>query len=233
MNLLLSIAFVILSGFAVSQSWKDSVINARKAYFSKDYEKAFNTYAGVKKTSKNYPEILTEQAQSAYRGAKFDASESIYRKCTSRSKDPKSKARSYYNLGNALMKQNKFQEAIRAYRSALKINPFNEQARYNLSQALRKKKRSDSKNNPKNQPDKKDDKNNSDNKKNTDPKDQKKNTRQHPEQKNNKQNQGSQAESSAERLLRKLMKDEAATKQKLNNAKARSQNRSSSTGKDW
>lgn len=42
----------------------------------------------------------------------------------------------FYNLGNALLQSNKMQESIKAYKEALRANPRDEDARYNLAYAL-------------------------------------------------------------------------------------------------
>lgn len=57
-------------------------------------------------------------------------------------RDTKSKAlqnKAYYNAGVALQREKKLEEAIEAYKSALRLNPNDEQARYNLAVCKRKK----------------------------------------------------------------------------------------------
>lgn len=46
------------------------------------------------------------------------------------------RAKAYHNLGNAFMKQGKLQEGIDAYKKALRLNPQDEDTRYNLAYAL-------------------------------------------------------------------------------------------------
>lgn len=45
----------------------------------------------------------------------------------------------YHNLGNAYLFQKKYDEAIHAYKKALKLNPADEDTRYNLAYALKHK----------------------------------------------------------------------------------------------
>jgi len=47
------------------------------------------------------------------------------------------KAQVYHNLGNAQVKQQKFKESIQSYIEALKIQPNDEDTRYNLSYAMK------------------------------------------------------------------------------------------------
>lgn len=65
------------------------------------------------------------------------------------SKSLKNKA--YYNAGVALQRQEKLDEAIEAYKHALRLNPHDEEARYNLAVCKRKKQQNEQ-NKPKQQP---------------------------------------------------------------------------------
>lgn len=49
------------------------------------------------------------------------------------------KSQMYYNYGNALLKDNKLDESIAAYKQSLLHNPHNKEARYNLQYAMLKK----------------------------------------------------------------------------------------------
>ena len=83
-----------------------------------------------------------------------------------KSNAPKSlKSDAYHNLGNALLKSKKYEDAAQAYVNALKNNPSDNDTKYNLSYALKmlKKQNEDKKKNK--DKDKKDNKNNKDNKK--------------------------------------------------------------------
>ncbi len=83
---------------------------------------------------------------------------------------PSLKASAFYNLANSYFKNDKYSEAIAAYRHALGLDPSNGRAKWNLELALQKKKEEDKK--------KEDDKNkqdqNKDDKKDQDKKDDKK-----------------------------------------------------------
>tara|TARA_R100001369_G_scaffold29172_1_gene52381 strand:- start:70641 stop:71558 length:918 start_codon:yes stop_codon:yes gene_type:complete len=64
----------------------------------------------------------------------------------------------FHNLGNSLMDQKKYQEAIEAYKNALRNNPTDEETRYNLALAKQKleKEQQENKDNKDNKEDKKD-----------------------------------------------------------------------------
>ena len=52
-----------------------------------------------------------------------------------RMSDKIKKSAGLYNLGNSLLKANKLQESIDAYKSSLKLRPDNPEAKYNLAYA--------------------------------------------------------------------------------------------------
>ena len=95
------------------------------------------------------------------------------------SQEPGLKASAFYNLGNSYFKNDKYSEALAAYRHTLALDPTNERAKWNLELALQKKKEEDKKKqeqkdqnkDDKNKDQNKDDKKN-DEKKNEDKKDQ-------------------------------------------------------------
>ncbi|MBK8414246.1 MAG: tetratricopeptide repeat protein [Bacteroidetes bacterium] len=58
-----------------------------------------------------------------------------YQQSIERTTDPKEKASSYHNLGNSMVKAQKYAESIDAYKKALKLNPADNDTRYNLAYA--------------------------------------------------------------------------------------------------
>jgi tetratricopeptide (TPR) repeat protein len=218
------------------QSWRDSLLAARKAYFSKEYDRATKSYAYAEKAQAGKADLNSEKAQNAYRKGDFNSAVYHYKKGLRKANSTSKRVQSNFNIGNAFLKQKRYKEAIKAYKNALKMDPFNEQTRYNLSQALRKLKQSENKEKPKDQPKKKDpEKDKKDQKKQDQPKkDGSKPKDQQTEKKPADQAQGNkQRKRSADRMLNKLLKDEAATKRKLNNARIKRKGVPPSTEFDW
>jgi tetratricopeptide (TPR) repeat protein len=86
-------------------------------------------------------------------------------------KDARDQAQSLYNLGNTLYQQNRYQDAVGAYKKSLRLNPKDDDTRYNLlmsqaklkeQQDQKKKDKKNDKNKDKNQDQKQNQKNQQD-----------------------------------------------------------------------
>jgi len=230
------LTFLIIIGWSHGQSCRDSILTARQAYLSKRYDEAYRSYSRINKAMTNKTDITSEKAQSAYRNGKYDLAADHYQQGLKQVPSAQAKSQLYYNLGNASLKQKRYKEAIKAYQNALKANPFNEEARYNLSQALRKQQQSKDKQNQKDQDKtKQPPKDNKDKKDNGKAKKERSNPKKH-ESGNKPKNDSpgnKQQKNAIDRILNKLMKDEAATKRKLNQAKVKRNGSPINNAFDW
>lgn len=143
--------------------------------------------------------------------------------------DEKQRAHAFHNMGNSYMDAQKYKEAVSAYKQALKINPNDQDTKYNLAYANEKLRTQNNNDN--------DNKNKDQNKENQDQKDQenkddkqdKKNENDNQENKNKKENneKKNQGESpklskeAAENILRALQNEEEKTQEKMNKKQGR------------
>lgn len=121
-----------------------------------------------------------------YKQGKYDESIKEFYSSLELTQEPTLKARAYHNIGNSLLKAKKIKESIEAYKNSLKINPTDQETKYNISYALSLLDKQQ------NQQHKQNNKNNQDNKDNKDQqknKDQNKNEDKREQNKQNKQNQ--------------------------------------------
>ena len=72
-----------------------------------------------------------------YRQGKYDEAVRAYDAARQVTTEPKTRANAAYNIGNAWMKAQQPQKAIQSYVDGLKLNPDDQEAKYNLSAALR------------------------------------------------------------------------------------------------
>jgi tetratricopeptide (TPR) repeat protein len=155
---------------------------------------------------------------SLYRQNKYDDAAKQYLNAGSFSGKRDEKARSFYNMGNALLKAEKYEESVNAYKQSLKLNPADEDARYNLAYALQRLKKQQEQNqqNQQNNKDQKDQKDklqqqqqqNNDKNKQQDKQNQDKNQEQQANKDQQKKPQPKLSKEEAERMLQALKNDE-------------------------
>ncbi len=84
------------------------------------------------------PSATFNVGDAYYKQQRYDEAARSFQTYSVLDKDPESAARALYNVGNTLFKQNKFEESIGAYKQALRHNPSDDDARYNLELAKEK-----------------------------------------------------------------------------------------------
>ncbi len=204
----------------ISQEWRDSLVKAREAYKNQDYTKALRYYKGVLPKVPTSIDLSDEIAQTAYKAKYYPTAEKVYQQRTSDNTSSSKKAETYFNLGNAQMKQENYGAAIQSYKEALRYNPEDLQTRYNLSEAMRRMKKEQNKQdqNKSNQPQQQNQNQNQ------------QQNKQKPESKQNQQD-ARLPDKMVDRMLDQLMKQEAETKKKTTGGKKG--NSTSKSGKDW
>lgn len=159
-----------------------------------------------------------------YKQNNFEEAAKAFSSVSERNTTPEIEANSYYNLGNSLMAQEKYAEAFEAYKKSLKLNPDDEDARYNLEYARWKIIKQQEQQNQQNK-----------NQQNQEQQQQEQKDQQQQEQEQQQQNQEQQQQMSkedAERMLQALENQEKETMDELNEKKA-AQMQKRSVEKDW
>lgn len=75
-----------------------------------------------------------------YKQMKFDQSQAKFEQIAEKATDKAEKGNALYNAGNSLLMQQKLDESIEAYKEALRNNPSDLEAKYNLLYAMNLKK---------------------------------------------------------------------------------------------
>src|SRR5690242_2136100 len=123
----------ISCGFA--QSDKKLIREGNKSYDNKKYSDAEVSYKkSLDKNQKSY-EANFNLGDAYYKQGKYDDAAKQFELLKSEKKDKKTEAAALHNLGNTLLKNKKYKESIDAYKQALKLNPNDEDTRYNLAYA--------------------------------------------------------------------------------------------------
>ncbi len=139
--------------------------------------------------------------------------------------DPKKTASLYHNIGNSLLHQQQIDPAIEAYKNSLRLNPTDDETRYNLIAAMKMKEEQD------NQDDQQQDKEQQeeqqqDKEKQEQQQEQKEQEKEQQDQRQQQQQEERQQEldkENAERLLNAIEQDEKELMEKLQKEKHKEQ----------
>lgn len=149
LNKIVGLAFALLVGVSTwgnAQNNNQIIRQGNEQYKNKKYDQAEIKY---RKGLEKDPKSVTGQynlSNSLYRQEKYKEAIPILDSLRQQKIAPNQRAQVYHNLGNNLLKSQDYQGAVEAYKNALKLNPKDEDTRYNLSYALEKLKQQQQKN---------------------------------------------------------------------------------------
>ena len=106
-------------------------------YEAKNYTEAVDNYVAAQRENPDLPEPYYNAGNAYHREGNFETAAAQTQQSI-RTSEGELAEHSYYNLGNTYFKVEDWQAAIDAYKEALRINPDDEQAKYNLELALKK-----------------------------------------------------------------------------------------------
>ena len=100
--------------------------------------KARTEYRGALKSNPRQTAAHYNLGNTYYKEDAYDVASGAYEHAALGEKDALLKSKEYYNLGNSLFRQNQKDKAIEAYKNALRSNPADQDAKYNLELLTRK-----------------------------------------------------------------------------------------------
>jgi len=105
--------------------YKDNKFSDAEVKFKKGLEKAPENFV---------PNFNLGDAY--YKQGRYDEAIKSFQSALIGTENNNFKSRVYHNIGNSLLKSQKVKESIEAYKNALKLNPNDQDTKYNLSYAL-------------------------------------------------------------------------------------------------
>jgi tetratricopeptide (TPR) repeat protein len=132
------IIIVMLSEGSMAQTVRSHVNEGNRVYEKGRYVDAEVEYKKALEKNPKSKESQFNLGNSYYKQERFDEALREYGNSGSVMKSPEERAETFYNLGNTLYRTNKYQEAVEAYRHSLKLNPNDDDTRYNLQMARTK-----------------------------------------------------------------------------------------------
>jgi Ca-activated chloride channel family protein len=232
------ITFGLINTFA--QSTRELINNGVDLYNEQKFADAeVNFKKGNEKSPDNF-EAKFNLGDAYYKQQRYDEAMKSFQSAFVDAKDDLEKSKLYYNIGNSLLKSQKIKESIGAYKEALKLNPNDEQAKYNLSYALSQLKnpnQDQNQNNDKNKDQKdqnkdqqnKDQQNQDQQNKDQQNQDQEKQDQQQQQQQSKEQKQQELTKQEAEKILNALKENEKDLQKQLRKVKGQP----IKTEKDW
>lgn len=122
---------------ARADDYRKLITEGNRLYEEGNYDEALNKYREAQIERPEAGEIQYNIGSTLYRQGAFKESAEIFPNATT-TDDSRLEAHTYYNQGNAFFRQQDYPQAIEAYKQALKLNPEDEDAKFNLELARKK-----------------------------------------------------------------------------------------------
>jgi Ca-activated chloride channel family protein len=219
---MVTILLLLISVSAVAQTDRQYIRQGNKQFHSGDYPGAEVSYRkAVEKNPKN-PQATFNLGNALMAQKKDSAAVVQFENAARLETNPLRKAQSYHNMGVICQTHKMYGEAIEAYKNALRLNPADDETRYNLVLCKHQKQKQDQ--NRQNQQ-------NNDDQKKDDKKDQQKPEENKDKQKQQEQPKPQMSKENAEQLLNAAIQNEKQTQDKLKKAQQHPQRRN--IQKNW
>lgn len=219
---MVTILLLLISVSAVAQTDRQYIRQGNKQFHSGDYPGAEVSYRkAVEKNPKN-PQATFNLGNALMAQKKDSAAVVQFENAARLETNPLRKAQSYHNMGVICQTHKMYGEAIEAYKNALRLNPDDDETRYNLVLCKHQKQKQDQ--NRQNQQ-------NNDDQKKDDKKDQQKPEENKDKQKQQEQPKPQMSKENAEQLLNAAIQNEKQTQDKLKKAQQHPQRRN--IQKNW
>ena len=144
-ELLIIICFLI-SISCFSQNKESLLRDGNKLYNDSSYNAAEIKYRKSLEKDQDYFNASFNLADAIYKQERYggpDGSSALFNALKDNAPSREDLSNIYHNLGNSLLKEQKTDKAIEAYKEALKINPNDNDTRYNLTLAKKIKQEQD------------------------------------------------------------------------------------------
>ena len=197
----LYLLLVLFTNTTTAQSTRGLINDGVDLYKEQKFADAeVNFKKGTEKSPESF-EAKFNLGDAYYKQQRYDEAIKTFQSSFVNAKNDEEKAKIYHNIGNSLLKSQKVKESIGAYKEALKLNPNDQETKYNLSYALNQLKNPDQNQQQKNQ--------NKDQNKDQQQDQQNQDQQQQDQQKQDQQKQEQQQQQSQEQKEQELTKKEA------------------------
>ena len=131
--------FAALGASAQNMPERSEVRRGNRQYNKGNYEKSIERYERALGAAPESFEAIYNLGNALYKAERFDKAEQTMRKAAADSlRADGERAEAFYNLGNAQFKQQKYKEALESYKQSLRLNPDDQEAKYNYAYTKRR-----------------------------------------------------------------------------------------------
>jgi len=132
----LYLLFIISTNTADAQSTRGLINEGVELYKEQNFADAeVNFKKGTEKSPDNF-EAKFNLGDAYYKQERYEEAIKSFQSAFVNARGDEEKAKIFHNIGNSLLKSQKIKESIGAYKEALKLNPNDQETKYNLSYAL-------------------------------------------------------------------------------------------------
>ena len=137
-NILIILSF-LMSFNSFAQNKKSFLRDGNELYADSSFNEAEIQYRKSLEKDQDYFNASFNLADAVYKQERYEESSALFDALKDNAPTETDLAKVYHNLGNSLVKEQKLEEAIDAYKSSLRINPKDKDTRHNLAITHRQK----------------------------------------------------------------------------------------------
>ncbi len=132
----LFLIIVLLSIESKADEKKSLIREGNKLFKEEKFNESEIKYRKAQEIEYGYKSTFN-LGDALYKQGNFEEAALKFKELSGQNLDKKTLASANHNLGNSLLKSGKYEESINAYKNALKLNPTDDDTRYNLEMAKR------------------------------------------------------------------------------------------------
>ena len=133
MKKIIFILSFLMSFNSFAQNKKSFLREGNQLYSDSSYNEAEMKYRKSLEKDQDYFNASFNLADAVYKQERYEESSALFDALKDNAPTETDLAKVYHNLGNSLVKEQKLEEAIDAYKSSLRINPKDKDTRHNLA----------------------------------------------------------------------------------------------------
>ncbi|MCU0364311.1 MAG: tetratricopeptide repeat protein [Ignavibacteriaceae bacterium] len=132
----IGLLIIMISASSLAQSTRGLINDGVDLYKEQKFADAeVNFKKGTEKSPESF-EAKFNLGDAYYKQERYEEAIQTFQSAFVNARSDEEKAKIFHNIGNSLLKSKKIKESISAYKEALKLNPKDQETKYNLSYAL-------------------------------------------------------------------------------------------------